>query len=74
MDPVLSRVIIEGEEHVLVFHEAVAGLLEFCLIKGVEGIVGNQRPFFGAMYISWIFSLALAWTLLGLLSRMFVVL
>ncbi len=45
MDPVLSREVIEGEEHVFVFHEAVTGLLELCFVEGKERIVGNQGLF-----------------------------
>ena len=72
MDPVLCREAIEGEEHVLVFHETVTGLLKLCPVEGKEGIIGNQG--LGAIEMWWIFSLALGWTLLGILSRIFMVL
>jgi len=45
VDPVLCREVIEGEEHILVFHETVTGLLKLCPVEGKEGIIGNQGLF-----------------------------
>ena len=45
MDPVFGREVIEGKDHVPIFYETVAGLLELFFVDGKERVVSNQGLF-----------------------------